>query len=1146
MSNNLDIIIDGRDVTALVDTGADYSVLSGKLCRNLKKVTTQWDGPDMRTAGGHTVAPIGRCTARVEINGEVRPVKFLVLENCSRDVILGIDFLTEYGAVIDLGTNRLTLRTPAPTQEIPSLTAAPVRVVADHVKLPPRSSVFLSVQTDMATSGEALIEGSLQLLLEKGIGIARGIAHLHQGHANVLVTNFRNEPQHLTRAMTVAYLEGIADSIDDPLLSELTTRSAARKPGMNASIDLDINPKLSLSERHELSQLLDDFRDCFAAETGVGRTSVAKHRIITDDITHPVRQPPYRVSLKEREVIQEQVRNMLEDDVIQRSTSPWAAPVVLVKKKDGTLRFCVDYRRLNKVTKKDVYPLPRIDDTLDRLRHARYFSSIDLKSGYWQIEVDERDREKTAFITPDGLYEFKVMPFGLCTAPATFQRVMDTVLAGLKWQTCLVYLDDVVIFACTFKEHLRRLRAVLEALKTAGLTLNPKKCRFAYDQLKFLGHVVSNEGVRADPEKTAAVSTFPRPSDKKAIRRFLGLCAYYRRFIRNFSHIAAPLTHLTKEDVPFEWKREQQQAFEGLKEALQTTPVLGHFDQEATTEIHTDASNKGLGAVLIQNQDGADRVIAYASRVLSRAESNYSTTEKECLAVIWAVTKFRPYLYGRPFRVVTDHHSLCWLANLKDPSGRLARWSLRLQEFDVTIAYKSGRRHSDADCLSRAPMGCGQAVTDDDDDAFLGAVSSADMVTRQRSDPELRQVIAYLDDQLSAVPRAFKRVVHALTLRDNVLYKKNFAAGGRSWLLVVPDNLRTEIIESCHDDPTSGHLGYTRTLARLREKYYWPHLPKAVRHYTRTCRECQRRKRPPTRPAGLLQPIDPPTTPFQQVGMDLLGPFPLSIARNRWIVVATDYLTRYAETKALPFATTSEVAAFFIQHIVLRHGAPEVLITDRGSAFTAQLTQDILRLSHTSHRRTTAYHPQTNGLTERLNKTITDMMAMYVDVEHRTWDEILPFVTFAYNTAVQETTGFSPFHLVHGRQATTMLDAMLPLLPDDDAHEDARLVSQRAEEARQLARIRISTQQSVDAARYNLRRRDVHFSPGDKVWVWTPVRRRGLSEKLLKRYFGPYTILRRISDVNYEVLPDAVRSSSRRPLHPDVVHVVRLKPYFVR
>ncbi|KAM7285125.1 DDE-type integrase/transposase/recombinase [Ixodes scapularis] len=357
-----------------------------------------------------------------------------------------------------------------------------------------------------------------------------------------------------------------------------------------------------------------------------------------------------------------------------------------------------------------------------------------------------------------------------------------------------------------------------------------------------------------------------------------------------------------------------------------------------------------------------------------------------------------------------------------------------------------------------------------------------------------------------------------------VLYKENFGENNSPWLLVIPSDLREEIFQACHDDPTSGHLGYSRTLARIREKYYWPKLPKTVHLYTRSCHECQRRKKPPTRPAGLLQPISPPTAPFQQIGMDLLGPFPPSTSGNRWIIVATDYLTRYAETKALPSGTAVEVAKFFIESIVLRHGAPEVLITDRGSSFMAQLTQEILRLSHTSHRRTTAYHPQTNGLTERLNKTIADMISMYVDVEHKTWDEVLPYVTFAYNTAVQETTGFTPFQLVHGR----------------------KVVAQRAEEVRQLARLLIQDQQRVDAGRYNLRRRDVHFQPGDRVWVWTPIRRRGLSEKLLKRYFGPYKVLRRLGELNYEVMPDGTRTSSRRPPRPEVVHVVRLKPYYAR
>lgn len=1142
--NNLDVVIDGYDVTALVDTGADYSVMSGELCRRLRKVTTQWDGPDIRTAGGHLVRPIGRCTARIEINGLRCPVTFVVLSKCSRDIILGMDFLSDCSAVIDFTDRRLTLRQPRYTSAQTKPQVCTARVLAEHVTVPPQSSVFLPVTSDHVASGEVLLEGSAQLLLERGLGVARGIAQLDTGCVHVLVTNFCGTPQRLTKGTALGTMESITAPIQVVALSEGAFSSSSQQN--DAPLGVSIAPNLSVSERAKLIALLAEFQDCFSTSSGVRQTTIAKHRIITDDAAHPVRQSPYRVSFKEREVIQNQVQEMLADDIIQPSHSPWAAPVVLVKKKDGTLRFCVDYRRLNNVTKKDVYPLPRIDDALDHLRHARYFSSIDLKSGYWQIEVDERDREKTAFITPDGLYEFKVMPFGLCTAPATFQRVMDTVLAGLKWQTCLVYLDDVVIFSSTFSDHLLRLRAVLQAIRSAGLTLKPTKCKFAYDELKFLGHVVSSAGVRPDPDKTAAVASFPTPSDKNAVRRFLGLCAYYRRFVPNFSHVAAPLTHLTKENVAFQWSDEQQRAFDRLKQSLQTSPVLGHFDQDAETEVHTDASNKGLGAVLIQKQNGTERVIAYASRTLSKAETNYSTTEKECLAVVWAINKFRPYLYGRPFQVVTDHHSLCWLSTLRDPSGRLARWALRLQEFDATIVYKSGRRHTDADCLSRAPIESASDGQDDEyEDAFIGTISTVDMAARQRHDTELREVIAHLEGQEGTIPRVFLRVLPALRLRNNVLYKKSFAASARSWLLVIPADLRNEIMDACHDDPTSGHLGYSRTLARIRSKYYWPQLAKTVRHYTRTCRECQRRKTPPVQPAGHLHPIPPPMTPFQQVGMDLLGPFPTSNSGHRWIAVATDYLTRYAESRALPSATAADVAKFFVESIVLRHGAPEVLITDRGAAFVSQLMAEILRLSNTHHRKTTAYHPQTNGLTERLNKTMADMISMYVDVEHRTWDDILPYVTFAYNTATQETTGFSPFRLVHGREVITMLDAMLPHEPEAYSYDDVQLVTQHAEEARQLARLRIQDRQHVDARRYNLRHREVHFAPGDKVWVWTPVRRRGLSEKLLKRYFGPYEVVRRISDVNYEVIP-IVPSTSRRPPHPEVVHVVRLKTYCER
>lgn len=1133
--------VDGRNVTALIDTGADYSVLSGSFADRIKKVTTTWDGPQIRTAGGHLITPSGRCTARLTVNGHTYPTVFVVLQKCSRDVILGMDFLTQHRAVIDLKSKSITLSTDEalPPKTTPEQSKA-LSVLDEELTIPPRSSVIVPVCARNFEDAEGIIEGNTQLLLDRRLGVARGIAHLRHGKAEVLVTNFSEEYRHLNRGTTIAFLDEATDLLDAFIISDEPANDSLKQ---DHAPTFAINPALPRDRQEKITLLLQSYSECFASSSKVRQTTIAKHRIITDEHTRPLRQSPYRVSPRERQAIRDQVEEMLRDDVIQPSKSPWAAPVVLVRKKDGALRFCVDYRRLNKITKKDVYPLPRIDDTLDRLCHAKYFSSMDLKSGYWQIEVDERDREKTAFITPDGLYEFKVMPFGLCSAPATFQRVMDTVLAGLKWQTCLVYLDDVVVFAASFEEHLRRLKAVLDAIKLSGLTLKPEKCRFAYHELLFLGHIISKDGVRPDPQKTAAIANFPQPHDKKAVRRFLGLCAYYRRFVRNFSRVAEPLTKLSKADVPFTWNSAQAEAFNELQRLLQSPPVLGHFDENAETEIHTDASSFGLGAVLVQKNEGVEKVIAYASRSLSKAEANYSTTEKECLAIVWATSKFRPYLYGRPFKVVSDHHALCWLANLKDPSGRLARWSLRLQEFDVTVVYKSGRKHSDADCLSRAPVDT--PPKDDDDDAFLGLLSSSDFARQQQSDPDLQRLHEYLEGKSPSPPALFRRGLSSYCLQQGIVVKKNFSPNKAAYLLVVPKSLREEILQASHDEPMAGHLGFTRTLRRIQERYYWPRLSSDVAHYVKSCRECQRRKTPPKRPAGFLQPIRPPSRPFQEVGMDLLGPFPTSTTGNKWIIVATDYLTRYAEAKALPNGTAAEVAKFFVESILLRHGAPEILITDRGTAFTAELTQAILQHSHTSHRRTTAYHPQTNGLTERLNKTIADMLSMYVDAEHKTWDVILPYVVFAYNTAVQETTQMTPFSLVHGREATTTLDAMLPDVTDE-SNLDVAAYLQRAEQARRLARERIQDQQRTDARRYNLRRRAVQYKPGDRVWVWTPIRRRGLSEKLLRRYFGPYRILRRLGNLDYEVVPDGVTASQRRRTRSEVVHVARLKPYYSR
>lgn len=409
-----------------------------------------------------------------------------------------------------------------------------------------------------------------------------------------------------------------------------------------------INKGLPSAEREALAHVLSGHATVFDFSTSPGNKteippSRTRHSIDTGT-ARPLRQKPYRVSPGERKVIADQVNEMLQKGVVQESASPWAMPVILVKKKDGSWRFCVDYRRLNAIKKKDVYPLPRIDDVIDCLHSASYFSSVDLRSGYWQIPMDPAHKEKTAFVTPDGLFEFNVMPFGLSNAPATFERFMDTILRGLKWEICLCYLDDVVIFGRTFEEHNTRLEMVLNCLEKAGLVLNSKKCRFGERQTLVLGHLVDKDGVRPDPQKIEAVSQFKHPKSVRDLRSFLGLCSYFRRFVPNFAELASPLSSLLRKNAPFYWTSECEASFSQQKFLLTSGPILRHFDPAAPTEVHTDASGIGIGAVLVQRLHGTEHVIAYASRTLSKPEKNYTVTEQECLAVIFAVHKFRPYI----------------------------------------------------------------------------------------------------------------------------------------------------------------------------------------------------------------------------------------------------------------------------------------------------------------------------------------------------------------------------------------------------------------------------------------------------------------------------------------------------------------------
>ncbi|THD19534.1 KRAB-A domain-containing protein [Fasciola hepatica] len=461
----------------------------------------------------------------------------------------------------------------------------------------------------------------------------------------------------------------------------------------------------SCEERKKLIELLTGNQDAFSwSSKKLGRTQVVRHHIDTGDAA-PIKQPFRRIPAHYRNEVDNIVKEMLDNRVICPSVSPWASPVVIVKK-DGTLRLCVDYRRLNAVTKKDAFPMPRIDETLEAVAGSKYFSTLDLASGYWQVEVSLEDRDKTAFVIPSGLYEFQTMPFGLTNAPATFQLLMQKVLSDLTPTKCLVYLDDIFVHSQTFQDHIETLRCIFERLQAAGLRLKPSKCHFLRARVQHLGHVISREGVHTDPEKVKQIQQWPTPSNLDEVRSFMGLASYYRRFVRSFAIVAAPLHRLTEKKSQFRWTEECNNAFQSLKEALTNSPVLAPpvFSPEAEPFVlDTDASETGIGAVLSQNQNGIERVIAYGSRCLNKHERNYCTTRKEMLALVYFLSHFRHYLLGKEFIVRTDHQALVWLQSFKDAAGQVARWQEKMQEYQFQCIHRPGRSHRNADALSRRP-----------------------------------------------------------------------------------------------------------------------------------------------------------------------------------------------------------------------------------------------------------------------------------------------------------------------------------------------------------------------------------------------------------------------------------------------------------
>ena len=754
-----------------------------------------------------------------------------------------------------------------------------------------------------------------------------------------------------------------------------------------------------------------------------------------------------------------------------------------------------------------------------------------------------KDMEKTAFCTRQGNFEFRVMPMGLVNASFTFQKMMQLVLSGLQWQIFMIYLDDVIVYSKSFEKHLENLRLIFDRLKGEGLKLKPRKCRFCRTEVLYLGHIVGKDGIKPNPAKIAVVQKYPVPRDCSEIRSFVAFVSYYRRFIKNFASVAAPLL---KKGVKFTWTDECQRAFECLRDALVKAPILSYPNFNERFVLYTDASNTGIGAVLAQNINGIEQTIAYASRSLKAYEKKYATIEKECLAIVWGIKYFRPYLYGRSFDVITDHNPLKWLDNARDPHSRLSRWSLSLQSYSFVIKHRPGKSHGNADALSRIPDSSERLVV-----PVVSAVDSPglqldEVRTKQRQDPALEDLINYFergeipDNSVSA--RRLMATADDYVFEEGVLYH---LAKGRARSreairkqLVIPRSLKDEVMLAMHEEVTSGHLGFEKTYHKIQQRYFWTGMYSKIGKWCASCVDCATKKTPRNLPKAPLQPI-PVEGPFDRVAVDVLGPFPTSDPGNKYVIVFSDYFTKWPEAFAVKNADAATTAKLFVEEILCRHSAPRKLLSDRGKNFLSKVVKDVCQLVNTSKVNTTSYHPECDGLVERFNHSLTTIISMYVSEHQSDWDHFIPYALFAYRTSIQASINETPFYLLYGRDPRFPIDISLFKSQElyDNTSDYRSVLINRFLEARKLAHDNIELAQQRQKANHDKKAKEVSYSIGQRVWLFTPNNRKGLSFKLTHNWHGPYRILAKKSPVNY------LLDSNDERNYMQIVHVNRLKPF---
>lgn len=1178
---------------SILDTGAGPNFVRRSFLSTNAVIRAPNPDDNIRDANGNRLDVMGHCEMEVQLGTFVTRATFMVCHNLAAPVILGCDYCDRFveairprqreveltnGTTIPIVRKALThdsvtatlssVSTGAQEKQWRISSSGQIQLVGERQTWVPVT--FTKPTQEARRVNTFMVKPHPRLFENRRCSTANGIIDVQGGTSFLLlVANWQKNPVTLQKGDLVALAQLPPESMADTshttadvlgLIDTNARDDQLAQPPSHSSPETPIDPPPQCPHGIDLPhvppeygsrvrKMLQDHSGMWNGQLGAIRG--VQHHIDLNKGARPFRSAPYRAGPTQRKLEEAEVKKQLDQGVIEPASSEWGSPILFVPKKDGKLRFCVDYRKLNALTKRDSYPIPRIDECLDSLGDASYFSSLDANSGYWQLKIAEADREKTAFVCHAGTFQYRRMPFGLTNAPATFQRALDVILSAFTWKTCIVYLDDVVIFSKDIEAHIRDVDKILTIMESAGLTLNIAKCHFFTKDLMYLGHKIRPGSLTVDPVTIKALREASPPINQSELRSFLGLANVYRRFIPAFAGIATPLYELLRKTAPVQldaFGKPEKDAFDKLRLALTSAPILTLPRPGRPYRLETDASNYQLGCTLLQEgEDSLWHPVGYWSRKLIAAERHYSTTEKECLAVVWAVRTLRPYLAFDHFTVVTDHASLRWLMTLTDPGGRLMRWRLRLAEYDFDVVYRRGADHHAADTMSRLEttgttlpepdvteipaLFIGddehwdsdlQDLNDERSDAMLAAepippcpkpspVSIDELVLAQYHDVKCQNLRQQLDEGQTRRAKA-----HYKLDEDGLLVR---TSNGRDQILVPPP-LRDRILSSFHGPVHAGHPGYRKLYYTISRQYYWASMTLDCLKMVRDCHSCARERMKLRRHSKKMK-LFPATEPLTNVSLDLLGPLLTTTRGNTFLLVMTDRYAKLTRTVPLKTATAGDVAMAFVRHWVFTYGPPAQVLTDNGKQFASRFFMECCRILQVENAFTTTYHPQCNGQVERFNRTILSAIRHYCADHPDEWDLFTDAITYAYNTQTHTALGVSPFQLILSRPPPSLsMDARPPLLAAESAKDNWLRWKRRLGILMETATPSLAKAQARYKANF-----DQHVRPtarpigvGDWVYVRSDYEgEQGKRHKLAPVAHGPY-VVNKVDDSTVVVL----------------------------